>query len=167
MEDIKISKFDKESTLDMIEEFKTGYLRLLNDEENLHYLSFSGINFSEDQVHDWLSSIVSKHIEYHIVWHKEHIIAVAAVKKDKEYNYEIIALVVDKEFRNNKIASRLLDFTEHDAIECGFRAIRFGVFCDNQPMLITSIKRGYKPTRMEYHCRYDGEDMLWFKKYLR
>ncbi len=166
MDDIHISKFNKESTLDMIDEFKHAYLRLLNDDDNLKYLSFSGIRFSEDQVHDWLSSVVSKHIEYHLVWNKEHIIAAAAVKKDNEYNYELIALVVDKEYRNKKVASRLLDFTEKDAMDCGFQAIKFGVFCDNEPMLITSIKRGYKPIRIEYHCRYDGEDMLWFKKYL-
>ncbi len=166
MNNITISKFDKESTLDLIEEFKSGYLKLLNDPENIKYLSFSGIHFSEEQVHEWLSSIVSKHIEYHLVWHDDHIIAVAAVQKNREFNYEIIALVVDKKYRHNKVGSRLLDFTEQDAIDCGFKAIRFGVFCDNQPMLITAIKRGYKPVRMEYHTRYDGEDMLWFKKYL-
>lgn len=52
-------------------------------------------------------------------------------------------------------------------MEKGFKSIEVAVFADNKNMLSLVIKNYFKPVKIEYRKRHDGEDIIYFKKYLK
>jgi hypothetical protein len=64
------------------------------------------------------------------------------------------------------VATKLLLTAEKKAAIYGFKSVHVNVFCDNKAMLVNVIKLGYKPVTIEYHKRYDGEDLLSLVKFL-
>lgn len=75
-------------------------------------------------------------------------------------------MAVDPRFQGRGAGGMLLRAAEDNAKEKGFKAIDIVVFADNRIMLPLIIRRGFKPVRMEYRKRFDGEDVLYLKKYL-
>ncbi len=70
-------------------------------------------------------------------------------------------------FRNLGIGGLLLDTAINEAMEKGFKSIEVAVFADNKNMLSLVIKNYFKPVKIEYRKRHDGEDIIYFKKYLK
>jgi GNAT superfamily N-acetyltransferase len=78
--------------------------------------------------------------------------------------YDVLGLLVDKSIRRKGAAKLLLEKAFSHASELGFRCVETTVFADNKPMLITTLKLGFKPVRIDYHSRFDGEDSVILKK---
>ncbi len=147
-------------------EFNAECRRLFDNEEEFKYLSFTGIKFTPKQFDLWSRSFDPETKEYLIAKDHSKIVGLCIIIKDALEKFEVSGLVVDAGYRRKNIATTLLLTAERRAREYGFKAVHLKVFCDNKAMLISVIKMGYKPIGIEYHKRYDGEDILSLVKYL-
>lgn len=163
----EISSFNpKEKSLEENKCFTDCCKSLYNNKDDFKYLSFTGIKFT-DELHDyWRESFNPSNKEYLIVKENFKFIGLCIIVKDILDKFEILGLIVDANYRRKNIATRCLLAAAKKAEQYGFKAVHLKVFCDNKAMLINVIKLGYKPINIEYHKRYDGEDLLTLVKYL-
>ena len=161
----EISSFNpKEKSDEENNRFTDCCKHLFDNEDDFKYLSFTGIKHTDD-LHDyWRKSFDPANKEYLVVKDNLEIIGLCIIIKDILDKFEILGLIVDKNYRRKNIATKLLLAAEKKAAEYGFKAVHLKVFCDNQAMLINVIKLGYKPIIIEHHKRYDGEDLLTLVK---
>lgn len=155
----------KEKSVDENKEFTYYCNHLFNQGDTFKYLSFTGIKYTEKDYDSWRETFDPDTKEYLIVKDSSKIIGLCIIMKDPFDKFEISGLIVDAEYRRKSIASRLLVKAESNAKKYGFNAVHLAVFCDNTPMLINVLKLGYKPVKIDYHKRYDGEDLLTLVKY--
>ncbi len=148
------------------QQYVEAYLRLFNDMENLKFLSFSGLPFTKETVEGWLRDAERAGVQYVTVVEDNVIRALLCTRSNRLENFEIMALVVDAQFRRRHIGAQLLEMAELEAREQAFKHVNMVVFTDNRPMLSLAISKGFKPTKIEYHARYDGEDILCLRKSL-
>ncbi|NLG39603.1 MAG: GNAT family N-acetyltransferase [Fibrobacter sp.] len=139
---------------------------LFDNEKDFKYLSFTGIKHTDELHSYWRETFDPANKEYLIVKDGLNIVGLCIIIKDISEKFEILGMIVDADYRRKNIATRCLLAAEKKAAKYGFRAVHLNVFCDNKAMLINVIKLGYKPTNIEYHKRYDGEDLLSLVKYL-
>lgn len=149
------------------DKLKRAYLELFNTKENLKYLSFTQIPFSEKLVSDWFKHSKDDGIEYYAVFNKEHdIIAISVIKKNSVEGVEILGTVVSKNYRRQGLGGLLTEHVTGIAEAGGFKAIDVSVFTDNKPMLLLLIELDFVPANLRYHRRSDGCDLLQLRKYL-
>lgn len=147
--------------------FTNAYLRLFNDPQNLKFISFTGIPFTKKIVQFWLAESYNTGVEYYTaISDNNDICAIACTRKLLAESFEIIALVVDDRWRRSGIGGLLIDTAIDVAKQSGFKAIQTAVFADNKNMLSLVIKKDFKANKIEYHTRWDGEDIIYFKRYL-
>jgi ribosomal protein S18 acetylase RimI-like enzyme len=147
-----------------IAQYVNAYIRLFNDTENLKFLSFTGIPFLRETIEAWLADADQAGVQYIAAIADNEIRAILCIRSNRIEGFEIMALVVDVQFRCRGIGSQLLETAAIKAKEYGFKAITMAVFTDNRPMLALAINNGFKPAKIEYHARYDGEDILFLRK---
>ena len=131
------------------------YSKLLNNENNLLFLSLSNIPFDSHTISAFLKNARAGN----------EIIGISTFKSDSVKIYEIIGIVVDVNYQNRGIGKALINKGIEIAREKGFKAVDISVFADNKAMLILLIKMDFKPIKIEYHARFDGEDIIHLKRY--
>ncbi len=149
-----------------IERFVEAYERIYNCPDNLIFLSYTGIPFSHGQIAQWANSAEQAGVEYYSALEEGVIAGIMVVQINTVLSYEILSLAVDPRFKGRGAGSMLLSAATGNAKDKGFKAVDTVVFADNKRMLSLVIRNGFKPARMEYRKRYDGEDALYLKKYL-
>lgn len=169
MENIKyeISSFSpKNATDEENEKFTNCCKYLFDNDDDLKYLSFTGIKHTDELHSYWRESFDPVNKEYLIAKDGSNIVGLCIIIKDILDKFEVLGLIVDADYRRKNIATRCLVAAEKKAAKYGYRAVHLKVFCDNKAMLLNVIKLGYKPVNIEYHKRFDGEDLLSLVKYL-
>ncbi len=142
------------------------YLKLFNDAENLPFLSYTGIPFSRELVAGWLADAAQCGIEYYTAVNEDgDIKGIMVTRHHNAENYELFSLVVDRNERHAGLGSALIETAIHKARDNGFKAVDIAVFADNARMLSLVIRHGFKPVRIEARKRFDGEDVVYLRKY--
>lgn len=142
------------------------YSKLLNNENNLLFLSLSNIPFDSHTISAFLKNARAEEVEYYAATSPgNEIIGISTFKSDSVKIYEIIGIVVDVNYQNRGIGKALINKGIEIAREKGFKAVDISVFADNKAMLILLIKMDFKPIKIEYHARFDGEDIIHLKRY--
>jgi len=149
------------------EKFTNWCKYLFDKEDDFKFLSFTGIKHTAELHTYWRESFDPANKEYLIVKDGLNFVGLCIIIKDILDKFEILGLIVDPDYRRKNIASQCLLTAEKKALKYGFSAVHVKVFCDNVAMLTSVIKLGYKPINIEYHKRYDGEDLLSLVKYLQ
>ena len=147
--------------------FADAYLRLFNDPENLKYLSFTGIPFARKTVETWLCNADAAGTEYQIaVGEDGEICAIMVLVDNPIEGFEILAVVVDTGCRHRGVGGQLIDLAVQKAKEKGFKSASIAVFADNKRMLSLAVKNDFRPYKIEYRARWDGEDIVRLRKCL-
>jgi len=156
----------KQVTDEKVEQFVDAYYRLFNDEKNLLYLSFSNIPFSKELIQNWVKESALSGVEYYTAGENDQIEGILVIRFNTIESFEILALVVDSSKRRFGIGSLLVKTAIEKAKEKGFKAVDIAVFADNKKMLSLVIKNDFKPVKIEYHKRFDGEDVVILRRTL-
>jgi ribosomal protein S18 acetylase RimI-like enzyme len=152
---------------DHFSKLSDAYLKLFNKKDNLKLLSFTNIPFDSNTITTFLKNASVEEVEYYVaVSSDDNIIGISAFESDLIKGFSIIEVVVDIKYREYGIGSSLINKGIELAEKKGFRAIDINVFADNKPMLILLLKKDFKIVRIENHMRFDGEDLIYLKKYL-
>jgi GNAT superfamily N-acetyltransferase len=147
--------------------FVDAYLRLFNDPENLPFLSVTGIPFKRETVETWLREADAAGIEYHAaVGEDGGIHAIMVVREHPVDAFEVLGIVVEEGYRRMSIGARLLETAVRRAKEKGYRAVSVAVFANNKKMLLLAVQQDFKPVGIEYHAKWNGEDIVHLKRYL-
>jgi ribosomal protein S18 acetylase RimI-like enzyme len=151
----------------MTDKFIDAFLELFNDKDNRIYLSYTNIPFTRESIQNWISQAGQSGVEYYMAYEENGSIAgILTVRFNYIETFEILGLVVGRQYRKKGIGSLLLETAVGKAQEKGFQSVDVAVFADNQNMLSLIIRNDFKPVRMEYRKRFDGEDVVYLKKYL-
>lgn len=151
-----------------IDRFIYTFLKLFNNDENLQYLSFTNIPFSIDMIKNWLKDGKQSGVEYYVaLGDNENIVGILTIQFNTVEIFEILSVVVDNRYRNIGVGNLLLKKVIEKAKEKGFKSVDIAVFADNRSMLSLVIKNYFKPVKIEYRKRFDGEDIVYLKKYLK
>lgn len=143
------------------------YSKLFNENDNLRFLSISNIPFDSNTISAFLKNSSAEEMEYYVAVYPNHnIIGISAFESDLTKDFQIIGIVVDGNYRDKGIGRALIDNGIDMAREKGFKAVDISVFADNKPMLILLLKMDFKIVKIDYHVRFDGEDLIYLKKYL-
>ncbi len=143
------------------------YFKLFNETENLKFLSLSNIPFDSKTISAFLKSSYQGEMGYYAAISTENnIIGISAFESDSINDFQVIGLVVNNDYRHKGIGKALIDKGIEVARDKGFKAVDISVFADNKSMLILLLKMDFKITRINYHARSDGEDLIYCKKYL-
>ena len=149
------------------DKFVESYVALFNHKENLKYLSFTNKQFTKSLVQNRLAHANESGIEYYVaIKDTDTIIGILMICSNPTESFEITSLVVDSQSRGLGIGKQFIATAIQKAREKGFIAIDVAVFADNKTMLSLMIKYDFKPVKIEYHKRFDGEDLVHLKKYL-
>ncbi len=143
------------------------YSKLFNKEENLRFLSLSNLPFDSNTIESFLKNSSAEEVEYYAaISPDDNIIGISAFESDLIKGFQLIGIVVDDEYRHEGIGRALIDKGIEIAGYKGFKAINMSVFADNKAMLILLIKIDFKIIKIDHHARFDGEDLIYLKKYL-
>ena len=143
------------------------YAKLFNDNENLRFLSLSNLPFDSNTISVFIKNSSAEEVVYYVAVSAENnIIGISAFESDLIKGFDVIGIVVDNDYRHKGIGKALINKGIEVAEKRGFKAVDISVFADNKAMLILLIKIGFKPIKIEYHVRFDGEDLIHLKKYL-
>lgn len=143
------------------------YLKLFNEKENLRFLSLSNLPFDSRTVSSFLKNASAEGVEYYVALSSdEEIVGISVFESDLIKGFQVIGIVVDNSYRFKGLGRALIDKGIYVAKKKGFEALDISVFADNKPMLILLLKMDFKPIRIENHVRFDGEDLIYLKKYL-
>lgn len=164
---VKIQAYDPNYDSEHFNKLQDAYLSLFNEKCSLRYLSFTGIDFNPRIITGFLKNSQQDEIEYFVALSSDNnIIGVSAFKTDLINGFEVIGTVVDKNYRCKSVGRALINEGINSALNKGFKAVDISVFADNTNMLILLLKIGFKLVKIEYHMRFDGEDLIHLKKYL-
>ena len=164
---VTFNQIGSESEPQNAKRYVNAYLRLFNEPENLKYLSFTGIPFARETVEAWLRDADASGVEYQTaVGEDGEICAIMVTVNNPIEGYEIFSLVVDAGCRRLGVGSQLIDMAIRKAQEKGFHSVSIAVFADNKRMLSLAIKKDFRPCQIGYRKRWDGEDIVYLKKYL-
>lgn len=165
---VTIKTFEPTKNEDHFNALKDAYLRLFKDPDNLKYLSSTGIPFEEELVTHWLKTTAPETGgAYQVALDGDNnIVGIMVLSFNPIERFELLSLVVDDTFRCSGVGRKLVTSAINYGKEMGFKAIDVEAFVDNKPMLRLLVKMDFIPVRMTYHARYDGTDILQFKKYL-
>lgn len=161
---VKIKEIDFNSTDADKETFIKAYIDIFNSPDNLKYLSFTGILFTQEMITSWLNRLNEKsEIRYRIAVYENRIVGISVIKENSLTGFELLGLAVHPEFKRKGIGTKLLN----DCIECSdeFKSIDAIVFTDNKPMLLLLIKNDFEPITMKNEFRYDGTNTLLLRRY--
>jgi ribosomal protein S18 acetylase RimI-like enzyme len=143
------------------------YSELFNEKGNLRFLSLSNLPFDSNTITAFLKNSSAKEIEYYsAISPDNNIIGISAFESDLIKGFQLIGIVVDNNYRHEGIGRALIDKGIEIARKKGFKAIDISVFADNKAMLVLLIKLDFKIVKIDYHTRFDGEDLIYLKKYL-
>jgi len=143
------------------------YLKLFNKKECLKLLSFTNQPFDSNTITSFLKNAYVEDVEYYVaITSDDDVIGISAFESDLIKGFNIIEVVVDSNYREYGVGSSLIIKGIEIAGKKGFKAIDINVFADNKPMLVLLLKMDFKIVRIEHHMRFDGEDLIYLKKYL-
>lgn len=163
---VKIVKF-RLNKPDHFSKLSDAYLKLFNKKENLKLLSFTNLPFDSNTITSFLKNASVEEVEYYMALSSDNdIIGVAAFENDLIKGFNIIEVVVDIKYRGYGIGNSLISKGIEIAEKKGFKAVDINVFADNKPMLILLLKMDFKIVRIENRVRFDGEDLIYLKKYI-
>lgn len=145
---------------------KAAYLRIRNLDEAIKFTSYTMMPPDEERISDWLRSHNEHGIDYLVDLDADETIRGICVTKADNRGFEILALLVDPDFRREGIGSNLTLFAIEQARKDGYRAIDISVYVDNKAMLLLVIKLDFIPVGLTHHVRADGADTVQFKSYL-
>lgn len=166
-QDIKIIRYDPNLDQKHFSKLEDAYLELFNEKDNLKYLSLSNLPFDSHTVSSFLKNSSSEEVEYYVAISPENnIVGISAFESDLIEGFKIIGAVVHKNYRLRGIGKALINNAVDRASYKGFKALDISVFADNKAMLILLINMDFKPVRIENHARFDGENLIYLKKYL-
>ena len=164
---ITFNQIGSKSDLQNAKRYVNAYLRLFNEPGNLKFLSFTGIPFKRETVEVWLRDADASETEYHTAIGKNgKICAIMVTVANPIEGFEILAVVVDAEYRRLGVGDQLIDIAIRKAEEKGFHSVSIAIFADNKRMLSLVIKNDFRPYKIDFHARWDGEDIVYLKKYL-
>lgn len=143
------------------------YSKLFNERENLKVLSLSNVSFDSHTISAFLKNSSDKDVAYcAAVTPINDIVGISAFECDPIRSFQVIGVVVDNDYRYKGVGTALINKGIEIARKKGFKAIDIDVFVDNKAMLILLINMDFKIVKLEYHARFDGEDIVHLKKYL-
>ncbi len=143
------------------------YSKLFNKDENLRFLSLSNLPFDPYTIAAFLKNSSAEDVTYYVaVSPDSNIIGISTFENDLIKGFQLIGIVVDDGYRHEGIGRSLIDKGIESAREKGFKAVDISVFADNKAMLILLLKMDFKIVKIDYHARFDGEDLICLKKYL-
>lgn len=143
------------------------YSELFNEKDNLRFLSLSNLPFDSNTITSFLKNSSAAETEYYTALSHDHnIIGISTFESDLIKGFQLIGIVVDNNYRHEGIGRALINKGIEVAREKSFKAIDISVFADNQAMLVLLIKLDFKIVKIDYHARFDGEDLIYLKKYL-
>jgi len=160
---IIINEIDYNSTKIEKDAFTKAYLNIFNSPENLKYLSFSNIPFSQDMIINWVNGLNEKSdVRYRIAVYEKQIIGISVLKINPLLGFELLGLAVHTDFKRRGVGMKLLN----DCIKCstGYKSIDAIVFTDNKPMLAMLIKNDFYPLTMKNEFRFDGVNTILMKR---
>ena len=164
---VTFNQIDSKSDLHSAKRYVNAYLRLFNEPENLKFLSFTGIPFTREAVEAWLHDADASGTEYQTaVGEDGEICAIMVTVENPIEGFEILSVVVDAGYRRSGVGNQLIDLAINKAKEKGYHSVSIAVFIDNKRMLSLVIKNDFRPCKIKYHARWDGEDIIYLKKYL-
>jgi ribosomal protein S18 acetylase RimI-like enzyme len=165
---IKIKQICDNSKQDNIDRFIDTFLKLFNDDKNLFFLSFTNIPFDRKTIENWLIQARQVGVEYYTACDEGgSIVGILTIRFNTIEAFEILAIAVDGSCRNMGIGSLLIETAMDRAKEKGFKTVDVAVFSDNRNMLSLAVKNYYKPVKIEYRKRFDGEDIVYLRRYLK
>ncbi len=142
------------------------YFNLFNENENLKFLSLCDLPFDSNTISAFLKNASAEEVEYYVAISVDNnIVGISIFESDLIKGFQVIGIVVDYNYRYKGIGKALINKGIEFAHEKGFKAIDISVFADNKAMLILLIKMDFKITKIEYHARYDGEDLIHLKRH--
>lgn len=163
---IKIVRCDPQDN-EHFSKLEDAYSKLFNEKENLRFLSLTNIPFDSHTISALLKNSTREEVEYYAaVSPDNNIIGISAFEGDLIKDFQLIGIVVDNNYRYKGIGRALIDKGIEVAGKKGFKAIDISVFADNKAMLILILKLDFKIVKIDYHARFDGEDLIYLKKYL-
>lgn len=143
------------------------YSKLFNENENLRFLSLSNVPFDLNTISAFLKNSSAEEVAYYVaVSPDNYIIGISTFEFDLIKGFQVIGIVIDNDYRYKGIGRVLIDKGIGIAQEKGFKAVDISVFADNKAMLILLIKMDFKIIKIDYHARFDGEDLIYLKRYL-
>ncbi|MBD3374442.1 GNAT family N-acetyltransferase [candidate division KSB1 bacterium] len=147
---------------------KQTFLEIWNHAESRHFMSFTGIPFTEQQVDAWFSDHHRFGIEYYgFVDTQEALLGLGLTRKDLLAGFEIYALAVLPDHRRKGIAKSLCEHMLDQARKDGFSCVDIKVFADNKIMLRLMLDLDFIPISLQHHKRYDGADMVVLRRYFK
>ncbi len=165
---IKIKQVRADSEKVDIDRFIDTFLKLFNNGQNLLFLSFTNMPFTREILQNWLIEARQSGVEYYVALEQAgNIVGITSIRFNPVESFEILALVVDNRYRNLGVGGLLLETAISKAKEKNFKSVEIAVFADNKNMLSLVIKKYFKPIKIAYRKRFDGEDIVYFKKYLK
>lgn len=165
---IKVKEISDNSEKADIDRFMDTFFKLFNDEQNLLFLSYTNIPFTREILQNWITEARQSGVEYYVACEQDgNIIGITTIRFNPVEAFEILALVVDSKYRHLGVGGLLLETAISKAKEKEFKSVEVTVFADNKNMLSLIIKNHFKPVKIEYRKRFDGEDIVYFKKYLK
>ena len=145
--------------------FSKAFLRLWNHEDNIKYLSFTGVLFKEEQINSWISELGPMNpIKYYYINERNDISAIIIINTDSVNGFEIFGLCVDSSSKSKGYGDFLIKKAIDIAVKSGHKAIWTSVLADNMRMQRLVLKNGFIPTTIDYSKRYDGMSLV---KYLK
>ena len=149
------------------ERYVTAYLRLFNIPDNLKFLSYSGTPFDRDTVAAWLRDADRAGVAYHTAIDEDgEICGIVCLRANLPTGAELMALVVEAGQRRAGLGGQLLEVAVSQARDQGCIAITATVFADNASMLSLAVKHSFKPYKIGYRTRWDGEDIVYLRRCL-
>jgi len=143
------------------------YNKLFNEKNSLKFLSLTDVPLDLHTIYSFLKNASVNEVDYQVAISPENeIIGISAFESDIIKGFNVIGMVVDSNYRGHDIGTSLINKGIEIANNKGFKAIDISVFADNKAMLLLLIKMDFKPIKIEYHVRSDGEDLVHLKKYL-
>ena len=141
------------------------YLAIWNHPDNLPYLSFTGVAFTELQVAGWFSAHEAANVRYFVAVNQAGTIAaIAVIRQDPVEGFELWGLGAAPEFKRTGGGRALIRHVLKIAGSAGYRAVDTQVFANNAPMLRLLLAEGFMPVRMDYHRGPSGEDLVHMKR---
>jgi ribosomal protein S18 acetylase RimI-like enzyme len=164
---IKIIHYYPNKSTEYFRKLADAYFKLFNSKDNLKFLSLSNQPFDYNTISSFLKNSSQEELDYYVALSSdEEIIGIAAFEYDLIKGFKVIGIVVDNNYRLKGLGRALIDKGIDIAYEKGFKSIDMSVFVDNKAMMLLLIKMDFKPIKIETHARFDGEDLIHWKRYL-
>ena len=164
--DLTIRECRPQSSVDDLTALLPAYLAIWNHPDNLPFLSFTRLAFTEPQVREWFSAHEAAGVRFFAAQRESGAIeALAITRENPVEGFELWGLGVAPERKGSGWGRRLVRHGIAFAEGAGYRAVTTQVFANNVPMLRLLLGERFLPVRMDHHRGAAGEDLVHLALY--